>query len=317
MIEIKLHKGRSKIYPVSKEIYTEVTKEKYPYVQNGKNAKEAFAICPLCENPVKLLGIYAKLEKQIPHARYYKSDVSDLADFFEYKYKNCPYHKQNADYILEVRNKKDMTERNREVLRLARDYFGICIRIIQKTTGLIISQRLAKEIAYDYMAHPGYLTYDITTENVPYIMGMCMTGKSLMKRLIIKDSPLYQMLINKKEIRLVELPNEKNYPHPLCRIESNVGFLDIKFNISRYRYSVAPSTGLTEYLTLHIGMGDGLGTYKDFAKKEIPINPFLFSKLIDQHEEEIGEEIGEDLGLLGMEEDLWSRVFLYRDKFPI
>lgn len=57
----------------------------------------------------------------------------------------------------------------------------------------------------------------------------------------------------------------------------------------------------------------GWSRYSDFAKKEIPINPFLFSKLIDQHV----EGNGEDLGFLGMEEDFGAESFLYHDKFPI
>lgn len=280
MIEIKLHKGHSQIFPVSPRTYLEATKETYPYVQEDRNGKVAFAICPLCENPVKLLGIYAKLPKQNPHVRHYKSDVSDLADFYEYSYKKCPYHKRNANYIFEARNRKSMSGLNWEVLRLAREYFGTCIYILQKTTGLIISDRLATEIANDYMAHPGYMAYDITTENVPYIMGMCMRGKSLVKRLIVKESPLYEMLYNKEETRLVELPYAEKYTKPLYRIESNVGYLDLMFNISQYRYFSTSTSGLREYLMLHIGIGDGLGTYQEFARKEIPVDPFLFSKLI-------------------------------------
>lgn len=280
MIEVKLHKGNSQIFPVSPKEYLSATKETYPYVQVDRNGKSAFAICPLCENPVKLLGLYSKLEKQNPHARHYKSDVPDLADFYEFSYKKCPYHKRNADYIFEVRNRKSMSDLNWYVLGLARDYFGTCIYILQKSTGLIISDRLAEEIAKDYMAHPGYMAYDITRENVPYIMGMCMRGKPLMKRLIAKNSPLYKMLYNKEETRLIELPNTNNFPHPLYRIESNVGYLDLKFNIVQYRYSSSPTSGLREYLTLHIGIGDGMGTYKELASKEIPVDPFLFSKLI-------------------------------------
>lgn len=282
MIEIKFQKGVSKLYGVSREEFVEATKEKPPYQNNGKNGKEAYALCPLCENPVKLLGVYAILPKQNSHARHYKNDVPGLAYYDEYKYLNCPYHRKNADYVNEVRKPQDMTAVNIEILQLAHDYFDKCIYILKKVTGLSISNKLAEEIAMDYKAHPGYMTYDITRENVPYIMGLCMTGKNLVKRLIEEDSPLYEMLKDKKEVSLEKLSQNSEYKNSknLYRINSNVGYLELSFNISRYRYVSSNASKLREYLKLHIGIPDGNGTYQTYAEKEIEVDPFLFNKLI-------------------------------------
>ena len=277
MIEIKFHKGVSKIYGVSREEFAEATKERSPYVRFGTNGKEAYGICPLCENPVKLLGIYAKLEKQRSHGRHYSNDVQGLINFDEYTYLRCPYHRKKSDYISEIRNTEDMTEFNKEILKLAHDYFDTCIYVLRNVTGLVISVALAEDIALDYKAHPGYMTYDVTRENVPYIMGMCMTGKNLVKRVIEQDSPLYDMLKDKKEVSLVLLDNTAK---PMYRIESNVGYLDLSFNISRYRYVADSTTKLREYLKLHIGRADGMGTYETYAEKEVEVDPFLFTKLI-------------------------------------
>lgn len=282
MIEVKFHKGPSKIYGVSLEKFVEATKETGPYIKIGAKGKEAFGICPLCENPVKLLGIYAKLEKQRNHARHYKHDIQNLAEFNEYKYLKCPYHRERADYVSEIRRPEEMTSFNVEILTLAHDYFDKCIYILRKVTGLVISTHLAEQIAMDYMAHPGFMTYDITRENVPYIMGLCMTGKNLIKRVIEKDSPLYEMLKNKEEVSLVLLSSNSQYrvSKPLYRIESNVGYLELAFNISRYRFVSNQTSNLKEYLKLHIGIPDGEGTYKTYAEKEIEVDPFFFNKLI-------------------------------------
>lgn len=284
MIEVKFHKGISKIYGVSKKDFAEATKEKYPYLQVSKNGKEAFGICPLCENPVKLLGVYTKLEKQNNHARHYKHNVRDLADFSEYTYLHCPYHRKKADYLREIRRNEDITDFNKEVLKLAHDYLHICIYIISKITGMVITTKLAEEIAYDYSIHPGYMTYDITRENVPYIMGTCMTGKNLVKRIIEENSPLYDILKNKKEIYLELLPKKSKNPKNLYRITSRKGYLQLSFNISNYRFSVSDTSQLREYLKLHIGIPDGTGTYDTYATKEIEVDPFLFSRLINSSE---------------------------------
>lgn len=282
MIEVKFHKGLSAVYDVSAETFKTVTKEQAPYVQSDQAGKNAYGICPLCENPVKLLGVYAKLKKQEPHARHYKHDIKDLADFSEYKYLRCPYHKKKADYVMEIRRPEEMDTFNAEILKLAHDYFDKCIYILQKETGLIISDALAKEIAIDYMMHPGYMTYDITRNNVPYIMSLCMAGKNLVKRVIRENSPLYEMLKDKPEVTLVQLSSKPEYKSmvPVYRIESNVGFLNLSFNISNYRYTSDYNTRLHEYLKLHIGIPDGKGTYELYAQKEIEVDPFYFPNLI-------------------------------------
>lgn len=283
MIEVKFHKGFSKIYGVSLNEFKEATKEKYPYMQKEDNKKNAYGFCPLCENPVKLLGVYAQLNQQVNHARHCKKDIEDLADFNEYNYLKCPFHREHANYITEARDKSDITDFNKEILNLAHDYFDKCIYILSKITGLSISDKLAEEIAYDYKCHPGYMTYDITKQNIPYIMGICMTGKNLMNRVIEEDSPLYNMLKDKNELNLTELPLDENYKNnkKKYRIESKEGYLQLSFNMTRYRFVAKTTSNYKEYITLHIGIPDGEGTYKEYAKKEIEIDPFFFNKMIN------------------------------------
>lgn len=314
LLEVKFHKGFSKKYEVSLENFKKVTHEKEPYKKDGQNGKEAYALCPLCDNAVKLLGVYKKLEKQRPHARHCTFDVDGIAEYDECRYFNCPNHRERADYVIEVRPREDMTDFNREILRLAHDYFDKCIYILGKTTGLVISAALAEKIALEYMAHPGYMTYDITRENVPYIMGLCMEGKRLENRVIRENSPIYEMLKNKKEIVLTPcspVPNnesdvtnktpvsdnvisteksgqevvadkeQKNLPklYKIERKESDT-YLGLLFSIVNYRFVAGKTSKLREFMKLHIGIPDGEGTYKTYAEKEIEIDPFFFNKLI-------------------------------------
>ena len=80
MKEVKYRLGKTRVYEVSLKNFKELTQEKYPYMQIDSSGKVAYAICPLCENPAKLLGVYAKLEKQEPHARHIKKNITGIAD---------------------------------------------------------------------------------------------------------------------------------------------------------------------------------------------------------------------------------------------
>ncbi|SFH70899.1 hypothetical protein SAMN04487830_10613 [Pseudobutyrivibrio sp. OR37] len=194
-----------------------------------------------------------------------------LDDFVETTKKKAPHYS--------IDNPADMLPINTEILQLAHDYFDKCIYIIRKTTGLVISDNLAERIARDYMAHPGYMTYDVTRENVPYIMDRCMTGIGLVKRKIEKDSPIYKLLESKKEISLV--PDGKTKTGiQLYRIESTIGYLELMFNVSNYKFRGDSTSGLKEYLKLHIGIPDGNGTYDTYSENEIEVDPFFFNKMI-------------------------------------
>ena len=278
MKEVKYHLGRSRVYEVSLKNFKEVTQEKHPYMQIEANGKTAYAICPLCENPAKLLGVYAKLEKQEPHARHINRNITGIADFNEYTYLRCPNHRKNADYVKEVRSREEATPLNFEILDLARENFDRCIYLIRKATGLVISQRLAREIAIEYMQHPGYMTSDATRENIPWIMALCMTGKGLYGRCVEEDSPLFHMLKDNKKIKLERIATEGKTA--LWKIGSAVDYIDLQFMISRYRFSVDKESKLHEYITLHIGTPDGEGTYKTFKTKSVEIDPFAFNRLV-------------------------------------
>lgn len=119
MIEVKYHKGNSKVHEVSREDFVKATNELAPYMVVDKNGKNAYAICPLCENPVKLIGIYVDMEKrkQREHARHCKYNVANISDFVIEKYERCPYHRKNPDYIMEPRRPEDMTQLNKDILQ--------------------------------------------------------------------------------------------------------------------------------------------------------------------------------------------------------
>lgn len=83
------------------------------YVQKIGGEYKHFAICPRCNNPVIILGIYKKIATA-PHARHAKGiNLPDITNFNEYKYLNCPYHKKKANYIKEYVDETEEPERHK------------------------------------------------------------------------------------------------------------------------------------------------------------------------------------------------------------
>ena len=62
MRRFKLHTGKAKVYDLTKEIYLSETKKDAHYSITGKDGcKRNFAVCPACDNPIQILGLYKKL----------------------------------------------------------------------------------------------------------------------------------------------------------------------------------------------------------------------------------------------------------------
>ena len=285
MIEVKYHKGNSKVHEVSREDFVKATNELAPYMVVDKNGKNAYAICPLCENPVKLIGIYVDMEKrkQREHARHCKYNVANISDFVIEKYERCPYHRKNPDYIMEPRRPEDMTQLNKDILQSAHDHFGECLYIISKITGLYISNNLAEKIATDYMAHPGYMTYDVTRENIPYIMGCCLTGIYIRGRVIMENSPLYNMLKNVDGIHLERLESRENSNSKIVKYRINeIPYKGLIFHLMNYKFEANTTEKLKEYITINISIPDGEGTFDTFMSQEIELDPYFFNKLINK-----------------------------------
>lgn len=71
------------------------------YTQMINGDLKHLALCPLCNNPVVILGVYKQI-KTSPHARHAKGvNIPQVAQYDEDKYEHCPYHRKNANYIKE------------------------------------------------------------------------------------------------------------------------------------------------------------------------------------------------------------------------
>lgn len=70
------------------------TLQNAPYYQPGSSggAMSHFAVCPACDNPIQIIGLYKKLEHTPnPYGRHHPRAVADLAKYDQVSYEFCPY----------------------------------------------------------------------------------------------------------------------------------------------------------------------------------------------------------------------------------
>ena len=234
------------------------------YVQKINGDVKHLAVCPRCNNPVTILGIYKKIDTA-PHARHAKGiNIPYVTQYNEYRYLNCPYHRKHADYVKEYVPETEEKERQ-ELYRIAREHFDKAIYLLQKKTGIRITHKMAEELAENYARMRAYNYIDATMYNIPWYLLYSHHGFPIYHMLVRKDTVLYR---NLKRLGM-ELRNSrlKEYVY----VEEKDGSILIATN---YRYVVNAEDELHEWLDFSVvrpvdsSYFGNLVYYKDWNKRQ-------------------------------------------------
>lgn len=164
------------------------------YVQKVRGETKHLALCPRCNNPVAILGIYKKINVA-PHARHAKEvNIPNVAQYDEYKFQNCPYHNKRADYIKEYVDETEELQRQ-DLYKIAKEHYDKAIYLLQKETGIYITLAMAETLAENYVIMRAYNYIDATVYNIPWYLIYSFHGFPLYHMIIRKNSTLYKHLL--------------------------------------------------------------------------------------------------------------------------
>ena len=211
MKRFKLKKGEAAVYPVtSKEAFEQLTGRERPYVVKDKTENQkAFGLCPACENPVQLIGLYKRIRNDAmqPYAKHYRwtgkprpglpsgmtivkvygkpetpstsgtrerssqyhNRDAEIAKHNEYTYKFCPY----ASHIYTSQTyetKTEVSELEYNIYCILRENFDAAVYLMQQISGLYLSKAEIQDLLRDYIVNDGHLYYGATIYNLPWML---------------------------------------------------------------------------------------------------------------------------------------------------
>lgn len=246
MKEIKFTVGYEPVLSFSdknfKKKYEERVGNNPGYIQVVSGETKHLALCPRCNNPVAILGIYKKIDVA-PHARHAKGiNIPNVAQYNEYRFQNCPYHKKNSNYIKEYVPETEEPQRQ-ELYKIAREHYDKAIYLLQKETGIYITLHMAEALAENYAIMRAYNYIDATIYNIPWYLLYSFNGFPLYHMMIRKNTTLYRHLLKLS----FNLKNSKNKEY--VYVENNEGYL---LTATNYRYVVDKNDNLNEWLDFSI-----------------------------------------------------------------
>lgn len=244
------------------------------YMQVVSGETKRLALCPRCNNPVAILGIYKKIDVA-PHARHAKGiNIPNVIQYDEYKYLRCPYHKKRANYIKEYVPETEEPQR-RELYKLAKEHYDKAIYLLQKKTGIYINLKMAEMLAENYVIMRAYNYIDATIYNIPWYLIYSFTGFPLYHMVIRKNSTLYRHLI---QLGFV-LKDSKVKGHVYAE-----NCKDYLLTATDYRYAVNENDNLNEWLDFSIIRPDDTVTntllYVSVDRFSVSVDSYYFGNLI-------------------------------------
>ncbi len=232
------------------------------------------ALCPRCDNPVVILGVYKKIDVA-PHARHAKGiNIPNIAQYDEYKFLHCPYHKKRANYIKEYVPETDELQRQ-ELYRIAKEHYDKAVYLLQKETGIYITLKMAETLAENYVIMRAYNYIDATIYNIPWYLIYSFNGFPLYHMIIRKNTTLHRHLISLGFD--IKDSNVKGHIY----VENSEGYL---LTATNYRYVVDENDNLNEWLDFSIIRPDAAVTdtllYVPVDRFSVSVDSYHFANLI-------------------------------------
>lgn len=200
----KLRPGLSPVHKIGREQFEEDTGKKAPWYQEEGNETIQFAVCPACNNPIRIIALYKRHDNSpTAYGKHTPKSVEGITLYNQTAYNECPYAHPGREID---RNKRlqETDPRGKDNLLLLKNQFDRVIYLLKRCTGICISESLARKLLDSFLGMRGHLYVGTTLCNLPWMFAYMTTSQSLFGSVIEKNSLLMNSLKKNKHIEITE-----------------------------------------------------------------------------------------------------------------
>lgn len=254
---------------INRENFNKYTYREKPYYIKDSKGEHARAICPECNNPIVLVGIF-KYEggDRKPYGKHSPKPIHGLGIYNKEKYKNCPFAKNNRT----KGGKRKPTDPNAiELYIFMKEHYDCIIEYLERELDFHLPKDYTEKILDDWVRAEGWRYYDTNKINLPYKLLWAETPESLFKTPIKKDSKLYKELLKLSSIKFITANFDQRY---VMIKKNNNKFINISFIFTNHKID----NNENETIDINYTM-DG----KTFFLDTITVNQTLLFDLINSN----------------------------------
>ncbi|MCA6968412.1 hypothetical protein LF935_02085 [Pectobacterium carotovorum] len=197
----KLSAKTQPYYSIERGDYEQRTARRPPwYKTNSTGDPQYFAVCPACNNPIQIIGLYKTLANTPnPYGKHYGTSVYGVGIYDKEAYLWCPYsnNKRSDEGDRPRRPPGILTQ---QILSILVYHFDKVVWLLSKSTGVKIDEKLAKSMLQQYRREEGWLYARATLMNIPWAFAYMSDFQAILFKRIEKT--LAKELVNRSAGRL-------------------------------------------------------------------------------------------------------------------
>lgn len=262
---------------IDKDEFEADTLRREPWYQCGSGDKlSQFAVCPACDNPIQLVGLYQLPDNmKNPFGKHTMAGIRGIAPFDTEARDNCPYFKPRQHQKTDRKVRFDGVPR--KIIKLLIEQFDRVVYILEKQTQVVLSTKALRGMLERYKGEQGYLYTGATLRNVPWIFAYMSDATPLFAQKVSGNDELTDAILTHVSEAKIDsngrlgtnaLPGTKN------------AFIDLKMSFIRHRIvKDSEASGLIESMVLVVSQSSK-GDLVDVHKEVITFESRWFERLI-------------------------------------
>ena len=206
-------------------------------------------------------------------------DIGILPDDIQKKVKAAideyiKVQKKEASVFEEEAERIEPTDFEKSIYYGVRDYFDYAVHLMEQITGLRIDAEYAEQILREYLASEGYMYYDATYHNIPWMLLYFCIAKPVYGKLVREGSPLYEMLKDSSDVVLKPTEGRDYY-----KVDKSGDWLDLQYSFILHERKVVDDE-VREEIHFQLFSSDKQGIPVEKADMVLDINEYRFPNLI-------------------------------------
>lgn len=269
--------------PIDKDAYEIATMRREPWYQEGSGDKlSQFAVCPACDNPIQLVGLYhLPANVSSPYGKHTTSGVQGIAPLDTEARNNCPNFKPRQHQKTDRKTKFDGVPRR--IVKILIEQFDRVVYILERHTQVQLSDNALRGMLERYKGEQGYLYTGATLRNVPWIFAYMSDATPLFAQRVDGNTELTNAIRTQVPAANVDAKGRLGAA-PLPGGKSS--FIDLKMSFIKHRIvKESEASGLKESMVLVVSHSQK-GVLSDVFNQELPFETRWFDNLIQMPDDD-------------------------------
>lgn len=256
-------------FDVEKRTVEGVLGRGFPWYQRVADKATYFAVCPRCNNPIKIVALYSAA--RTAHGRHEKEKVRGFDHFDLEDMASCA---TNLPRLPGRQRRRGLTSLSKEIIRVMVEDFDRAVLVLSGSIGVRISNDLAKDFLEAWFDADGYRYVGASLINIPWMLAYFSPTRSLVGRYINGNPELTEKIRHRIPEAVLTADGRLEY--------TNRSFLSVTFEFINHEIIHGRDGALTESMIMRVHRSvdrDGATAMVPLLRQTIAFDEARFSTL--------------------------------------